>query len=598
MRYDQGVLREIHARVDIANVIGEYVPLRKRGNDLVGLCPFHSEKTPSFHVHPDRGFFKCFGCGVGGDVITFVQKLENVAFGDAVRMLAAKAGVELEPENPRAARARSEREAIYDANRLAAAFFARALQSTAGARARAYCEKRGFSAATIERFGLGYAPDSWDALVGDLRENGVELALAAKAGLLKAGQRGFYDFYRDRLMVPTYATTGEVIAFGGRALGDAEPKYLNTAGTPVYTKGQHLYALNVARRAAQTDRTLIVVEGYLDCIAMHQAGFENAVAALGTSFTPEQATELRKYAEYVYLCFDGDTAGNAAATKAVDVASKAIEHTGSAVRIVLLPPGEDPDSYLRQHGAAALRDLLERAKPAIEFKIDAEIDRLRAGFDTPAKIAPKAEALIRQLTPREEWDRWRVYVAGRLQVNVDDLRNSRFLANGANFAPRSPVPASGVGSRHTRTSIEPLSFEREVMGIVLEDPALATEYAQRIPSSRFRNEIYRRIYERVVEAASTIRTMADVFGLFAEDQAGLDALATLGRRDRSSTVRYGDSGERRAHLERVVERLQHEDEQRRYQEVSRLIDEHLAAGRPVSEELRGEFETLVARLKR
>ncbi|HZY99181.1 MAG TPA: DNA primase [Candidatus Baltobacteraceae bacterium] len=598
MRFDQGVLREIHARVDIANFIGEYVPLRKRGNDLVGLCPFHSEKTPSFHVHPDRGFFKCFGCGVGGDVITFVQKLENIAFNEAVRMLAVKAGVELEPENPRAARARSEREAIYDANRLAAAFFSRALQTGAGARARAYCEKRGFTAATIERFGLGYAPDSWDALVRDLQANDVDLALAAKAGLLKPGQRGYYDFYRDRLMVPTYATTGEVIAFGGRALGDAEPKYLNTAGTPVYTKGQHLYALNVARRAAQSDRTLIVVEGYLDCIAMHQAGFENAVAALGTSFTPEQATELRKYAEYVYLCFDGDTAGNAAATKAVDVASKAIEHTGSAVRIVLLPPGEDPDSFLRQHGAAAFRELLERAKPAIEFKIDAEIERLRAGFDTPAKIAPKAEALIRQLTPREEWDRWRVYVAGRLQVNVNDLRNSRFLANGANFAPRMPDPAHAVGSRYARASIEPLSFEREVVSIVLEDPALATEYAQRIPSRRFRNEIYRRIYERVVEAASTVRTTVDVFGLFAEDQASLDAVATLGQRDRSSTVRYGDSDERRAHLERVVERLQHEDEQCRYQQVSRLIDEHLAAGRPVSEELRSEFETLVARLKR
>jgi DNA primase len=598
VRFDQGVLREIHSRVDIANLIGEHVPLRKRGNDLVGLCPFHSEKTPSFHVHPDRGFFKCFGCGAGGDVITFVQKLENVAFGEAVRQLAVRAGIELEEENPRAARARTEREAIYEANRLAAAFFARTLQSDCGARARAYCERRGFSHATLERFVLGYAPDSWDALVGDLSGNGVDMAVAAKAGLVKAGQRGYYDFYRDRLMVPTYATTGEVIAFGGRALGDAEPKYLNTAGTPVYTKGQHLFGLNVARRVAQSDRTLIVVEGYLDCIAMHQAGFENAVAALGTSFTPEQATELRKYADYVFLCFDGDTAGNAAATKAVDVASKAIEHTGSAVRVVLLPPGEDPDSFLREHGAAALRDLLERAKPAIEFKIDAEIDRLRAGFDTPAKIAPKAEALIRQLTPREEWDRWRVYVAGRLQVNVDDLRNSRFLANGANFAPRSPVGASSVGSRHARASIEPLSFEREVVSIVLEDPSLATEYAARIPASRFRNEIYRRIYERVAEAADTIRTTADVFGLFAEDQASLDALATLGRRDRSSTVRYGDSDERRAHLERVVERLRHEDEQRRYQEVSRLIDEHLAAGRTVSEELRGEFEALVARLKR
>ena len=597
VKFDSGVVREIHARIDIANVIGEHVPLRKRGNDLVGLCPFHAEKTPSFHVHPDRGFFKCFGCGAGGDVITFVQKLENVAFGEAVRALANRAGIALEPENPRAARARSEREAMYDANRLAAAYFSRMLQSDVGERARAYCERRGFSPATIERFVLGYAPDGWSGLVSELQSHGVDLALAAKAGLVKSGQRGYYDFYRDRLMVPTYSTTGEVIAFGGRLLGDGEPKYLNTSGTPVYTKGHHLFALNVARRAAAADRTLIVVEGYLDCIAMHQAGFENAVAALGTSFTPEQASELRKFADYAFLCFDGDTAGSAAATKAVDVASKAIEHAGISVSVVSLPPGADPDSFLRERGATAFRELLERAKPAIEYKIDAEVDRLRAGFDTPAKLSSKAEALIRQLTPREEWDRWRVYVAGRLQVNVDDLRNSRFLANSANFAPRSPgVPAAG--SRHAPASIEPLSFEREVLGIVLEDPALASEYAGRIPASRFRNEVYRRIYERVIDETGTLRSTVDVFAIFADDAESLDAVAALGRRDRSSTVRYGDSDERRAHLERVVQRLQHEDEQRRYREVSRRIDEQLAAGEPVSPELRGEFETLVARLKR
>ena len=224
------------------------------------------------------------------------------------------------------------------------------LATESGAAARAYCEERGLLPATIERFGLGYAPDTWDGLVNELSRNGVDLALASRAGLVKSGQRGYYDFYRDRLMVPTYSTTGEVIAFGGRAIGDGEPKYLNTTTTPAYTKGRHLYALNLARRAAQSDRTIIVVEGYLDCIALHQAGFENAVASLGTSFTEEQATELRKYAEYVFLCFDGDAAGSAAATKAVDVASKIIEHAGSSVRIVLLPPGEDPDSYVRTRG--------------------------------------------------------------------------------------------------------------------------------------------------------------------------------------------------------------------------------------------------------
>lgn len=596
MKYDQDALREIRARIDIAAFIGAHVPLKKRGNDLVGLCPFHAEKTPSFHVHPDRGFFKCFGCGAGGDVITFVQKSENVGFVDAVRALASKAGVELEPENPRAARSRSEREAMYEANRLAAAYFVRMLADDHGAAARAYFRGRGFSDATVERFSLGYAPDSWSGLVSELERNQIDLALAAKAGLVKSGQRGYYDFYRNRLMVPTYSTTGEVIAFGGRAIGEGEPKYLNTATTPVYTKGHHLFALNLARRAAQSDRTLVVVEGYFDCIALHQAGLENTVAALGTSFTAEQAAELRKYADYVFLCFDGDAAGSAAATKAIDIASIGIEHTGLSVRIVLLPPGDDPDTFVRSRGVEALRALLEAAKPALQFRIDTEIERLRAGFESPARAAPKAEALIRALAPREEWDRWRVYVAGRLQVNVDDLRNSRFLADSANFAPRNKA---GFGqSRHVATSVEPLSFEREVLSVLLEEPAFAVEYGQRISASRFRNEVYRRVYEKIVEAAGTLTTTADVFGLFAEDQGMLDLLAEVGRRDRSSAVRYGDSQERRNHLERVVERLQLEDERQRYRELSDLIDDRLTSGKSVPEELRGEFEALVAKLKR
>ncbi len=596
MRFDRTAIAEIHARLDIARVIGEYVPLKKRGNDLVGLCPFHGEKTPSFHVHPDRGFFKCFGCGAGGDAIAFVQRIENVPFADAVRTLAAKAGVELEPENPGAARARTEREAIYEANRIAAAYFARMLGSDAGRRARAYCAQRGLADETAAAFALGYAPDSWSGLVDELERAGVGLSVAASAGLLKPGQRGYYDFYRDRLMVPTYSTTGEVIAFGGRALGDGEPKYLNTTTTPVYVKGRHLYALNVARRAAQADRTLIVVEGYLDCIALHQAGFKNTVAALGTAFTPEQATELRKYADYVFLCFDGDAAGSAAATKAVDIASKSIEHAGSAVRIVMLPPGDDPDGFVRRSGAEAFRKLLDDAKPAIAFRIDAEIERFRAGFESPAALAPKAEALIREMVPREEWDRWRVYVAGRLQVSADDLRNSRFLANSANFAPRSEDRR--LDSRHVRASMEPLSFEREVVGILLEEPALAEEFGERISAERFRNDLYRRIYERIVGAGGTVTSTGDVFGLFGEDQASLDALAALGARDRSSAVRYSGSEERRAHLERVVERLQQDEALQRYRELSRSIDEELSAGRPVSSQVRDEFDALVARLKR
>lgn len=600
MRFDQAALKEIHARTDIAALIAQYVPLRKRGNDLVGLCPFHNEKTPSFHVHPDRGFFKCFGCGAGGDVINFVQRREGIPFGDAVRMLAEKAGVQMEPETPQAARIRSERETIFEANRLAASFFARTLASNEGAAARAYLERRGLHAQTIERFNLGYAPAGWETLVRELERNTIDLRVAAKAGLVKAGQRGYYDFYRDRLMIPTLSTTGEVIAFGGRALGDAEPKYLNTSTTPVYTKGRHLFALNVARRAAGREGAFIVVEGYFDCIALQQAGFENTVASLGTSFTQEQASELRKYAEHVFLCFDGDAAGSAAATKAVDIASKVMEYVGSSVRVVLLPPGEDPDSYVRERGSQGFRALLENAKPSIEFRLDPEIDRLQDGFSSPASISRKADGLIREMTPREEWDRWRVYVAGRLKVNPDDLRNSRFLTNRTNFSPRTIA----VESRHAPVrqisggAVEPLSFEREVMSIVLEEPALVREFAERICPASFRNEQYRKLYERIISSADEIATTADVISLFTDDQASLDILSAVGSRDRSSTVRYGDTAERRAHLERVAQRILLDEEEQRYRELRRRIDEAFTAGEPISDELRSESEALLSKLQK
>ncbi len=357
-----------------------------------------------------------------------------------------------------------------------------------------------------------------------LQRGGVDLAVAEKAGLVKRGERGgYYDFYRDRLMVPTYATTGEVIAFGGRTLGSGEPKYLNTSTTPVYTKGRHLFALNLARRAASQDRTLIVVEGYLDCIALHQAGFENAVASLGTAFTEDQAKELRKYADGIFLCFDGDTAGNAAAGKAVDIAVHVVEHAGSGVRIVTLPAGSDPDSYVREHGAAGFRELLQAAKPAIEFRLEGEADRLQRGFDSPGSIAAQAEVLIRRMTPQVEWDRWRVWIAKRLKVNENDLRNSRFLANGANFAPRSTgvIPAT----RHLSRSLQPSSFEREALAIMVEEPQLVREYSDRIPVERFRSETYARIYAGLVENAERVSDTADAFVLFADDNESMEVLS-------------------------------------------------------------------------
>jgi len=588
VRVDDGIKREILARTDIGEVIGAYVTLRKRGNDLVGLCPFHGEKSPSFHVHPDRGFFKCFGCGVGGDVLTFVQKQESIGFTDALRLLAKRVGIEVENEDPRAARARSEREAIYHANDVARTWFHRMLLApTEGAAARAYCAGRGISEATIAAFSLGYAPAGWDGLVEELRRNDVDPALAATAGLLKPSQRGgFYDFYRDRLMIPTLANTGETIAFGGRALGDAEPKYLNTATTPVYTKGRFLFALNVARRAAAREDTVIVVEGYLDCIALHQAGFPNTVAALGTAFTAEQAREIARVASRALLCFDADAAGVDATLKSID----ALSAEGVAAFAVRIPEGKDPDEFIRRNGAPAFGNLLERALPATQVRIDAEIER-RGPHGSGAALARWAEETIRRLAPAEEQDRWRVYAAQRLGLAVDDLRRARLMVNPVHFVPRA---GDANASRHVVPGVtERPSFEREVLAIALDDPALVAEYAERIPAERFATPQFRHVWEALRAHARSLVQPSDVFAVFQGDE---DAAATLA--SVSGSVRLADAEDRRAKLDRVVARFARDDAERRYRELDAELTQLVDADRPVPDDLRAEHVALAVQLKK
>jgi DNA primase len=580
------VTREILARTDLAALIGQYVSLHKRGRDLVGLCPFHSEKTPSFHVHPDRGFFKCFGCGKGGDAIRFMMELENLRFPDAARLLAKRAGVELVDEDPREARRRSEREAIYDANRIATTFFHRLLVSDPRAeQARRYCEGRGITAATIEAFQLGFSPPEWNALADELRREGIEPQIALAAGLVKArGEgRGVYDVFRNRLMIPTYATTGEIVAFGGRALADENPKYLNTGTTPVYTKGRFVYALNVARRNAAKSGTLIVVEGYLDCIALHQAGFGDAVATLGTAFTSEQATELRKYAENVFVCYDADVAGQAATAKSVDILITA----GLRARIVMLPPGEDPDTFVRAKGADGFRALLDAAVPWVEFMLDRELQRVSSGFTTAAEVARRAEQLVRSL-PREEWDRWRVYVANKLRLSPDDLRLSRIYSDPARFSPKAPPGARFT--RHLAAAPKRVTFERDVVAAFVEEPLLLEEYAGHIAPEAFVDPVLREVLEQLFGARAELRTAADVTALFAEQGDVVSLLAELELGERSKLRRFEDTSQRRAFLDRVAALL---DARRRASAVreelvtlENEIASLLSEGRPIPKEIK------------
>ncbi len=595
VRIEESTLREILLRTDIGPFIGNYVQLRKRGNDLVGLCPFHGEKTPSFHVHPDRGFFKCFGCGAGGDVIKFVQQLENLTFPEAARVLARRAGIEVEAESPSAARARNEKDQIYSANDLAAAYFHRTLRlDAAGEPARAYIATRDLTPASVESFKIGFAPPGWNGLVDELVKNGVDLAIAAKAGLVKERQGGgFYDFYRNRLMIPTYATTGEVVAFGGRALDDSQPKYLNTSTTPVYTKGRGLYALNVARRAAASADALIVVEGYLDCIALHQGGFGNAVASLGTAFTPEQAAELRKYAERIFVCFDADAAGSAATVKSIDV----LKAAGCTPFIVQLPPGEDPDSFTRTYGASAFQERLDSAIPALQFTLDLRIADIIRKRLPPSRAVFEADALVREL-PQAEWDRWIVYTANALGLAANDVRNSVFRANAANFAPRASFGGASRANmvRHLAPAAEPPPMEREVLAAFLDEPSLVAEYAERIPVDTFRDARYRRIYEALVAHPGSLLAAEDIYAALGEDRDAVEILATLAKPDRSSRVRFVDSAARRAHLDRVVEGLMESRLEARRRELQARQDAAFVAGQTFPEAEKDELDRLVEEL--
>jgi len=461
MPFDSGVVAEIQAKVDLLAYVSQYVTLKKQGREYRGLCPFHSEKTPSFYVNAEKQLWKCHGCGEGGDLIKFVERYENVDFPIAMRMLATRAGIVLQ-ESPGAQRRRSEREAIYEANAAAQSYFADSLRRDK--RALEYVHKRGITSETAAHFGLGFAPDGWEGLTKALERAGIDVQLAERAGLLRQ-KTGYYDFFRNRLMLPIYNLTGEVMAFGGRALGDETPKYLNTPNTAAYTKGQHVYALHLARRAAAADDTLIVVEGYLDAIALHQAGFRNAVASLGTAFTPEQARELRRVAGKLYLCFDGDAAGQAATARSIDM----LVEEGLAVSIVALPSGKDPDELILESGPEAFASLLAGAQRWVDFKIDLACKRIASTFASKSDIAREAMTVILQVRDPIERDQYVKAMARRLDVSEAALRQARQQAA---QHPRVAPADDGRPIRRAAAITLPMSTERDLLQLVLARPEL------------------------------------------------------------------------------------------------------------------------------
>lgn len=369
MAIPSSVIEEIKYRNDIESVISSYITLKRRGKNLIGLCPFHGEKTPSFTIYPENGSFYCFGCKVGGDVFTFVKNIENLDYIEAVKLLADRCGVVI-PENNYDNSMVDFKNRIYEINRETARFYNSFMNEPAGKWAAEYYAGRGLTPQTVRSFGLGAAPDRWDALLKHLKAKGFTEEEMLQANVVSKSNKGtYFDRFRNRAMFPIINVRGNVIGFSGRRRGENkdEAKYINTSDTPVYKKSQNLFGLNFAK--SYCSEKLILVEGNLDVISLHQAGFKNTVCPLGTAFTPEQANLITRYTNEVYICFDSDEAGQTAVTKAINI----FANTGINVKVALLPEGKDPDEFLKKNSPAKFKKLLDEAVSATEYKL------LRAG---------------------------------------------------------------------------------------------------------------------------------------------------------------------------------------------------------------------------
>ena len=476
MAFSEAFLQELAERNDIVDVVGSYVHLTKKsGSNLFGLCPFHSEKTPSFSVSPAKQIYHCFGCGKGGSVISFIMEIENLSFPDAVAFLARRAGMAM-PEEEQDASSR-KRQRLLALNREAARFFHSELKGPGGQLARDYLARRKLSGRTVTNFGLGFAPDSWDSLVRAMKGLGFTELELFDAGLVRRGKRsGVYDTFRNRLMFPVIDVRGNVIGFSGRILGDGEPKYMNTPETLVFSKSHNLVALNLAKKSKAG--YILLVEGNVDVASLHQAGFDSAVASLGTSLTPEQARLISRFTNEVVIAYDSDGAGQKAAQRAITL----LEKLDLRVRVLRMEGAKDPDEYIKTFGADAFQNLLD----ASENHIDYRLDSIRRKYDLNAdeqKVAFLREAseMVASLgsqVQREVYTMRLAEITGisakAIQDQVGQLRRRRQKAAKREQEREQLRP---LQQRQRRTGIRyenprSAAAEEGIVQLMVQDPAL------------------------------------------------------------------------------------------------------------------------------
>ncbi len=419
MRISERFIQELQDKIDIEQVISSHISLKRRGKNLVGLCPFHNEKTPSFTVYPESRSFYCFGCGAGGDVISFVRRMDNLDYIEAVKAVAQMAGMSM-PEDGYDDTLSKQRMRLLEANREAARFYHTCLMDPKNKDALDYFLKRGLSINTIRRFGLGYAPNDWRELINHLKSKGFtehELVLANLARRSdKNGRANYYDNFRNRVMFPIIDLRGNVIAFGGRVMDDSKPKYINTSDTLVYKKSNGVFAMNLAKN--NNDNKFILVEGYMDVIALHQAGFTNAIACLGTAFTNEQANLLSRYAEEIIICYDNDEAGKTATARALGVLGK----TGLKLRVVTMSGGKDADEIIRKHGKERFADLLKEASNKTEYKLLEERNKYNLATDDGKLRFLMAATQILATCGSIEQDIYATRLSNELGVSVESIK--------------------------------------------------------------------------------------------------------------------------------------------------------------------------------
>ncbi|NBI09445.1 DNA primase [Colidextribacter sp. OB.20] len=471
-------LDELIARTDIVDLVSESVHLTKKGNSWWGCCPFHSEKTPSFHVVPDRQMYKCFGCGKGGGAINFVMELENLPFKDAVAVLAQRAGMEM-PELGASPGARERREKLLTINRQAARAFYCWLNAPEGAEGLGYLQRRGLSRRTLTNFGLGFAPNSWDALIKELSAQGFDKRDLLDAGLAVSNKDGrIYDRFRNRVMFPIIDVRGNVIGFGGRVMDDSTPKYLNSPDTPVYNKSRNVFALNVAK-SSKAGR-VILTEGYMDTISLHQAGFDSAVASLGTALTEEHGQLLAKYFKEAVISYDGDGAGVKAAQRAIPILEKA----GLKVRVLQMKGAKDPDEFIKTYGRDAFAKLLDQSENQVDYRL-AQVQKKYDLSDDTQRVAFSQEAAqlisgLHSAAEREVYGGHAAQTAGitseAMKLEVDRafkarLRKARKRQERRELAPASQLQPKARGLRYE--NIRSALAEEGLLRLLMLDPSLA-----------------------------------------------------------------------------------------------------------------------------